>query len=182
MGFLSTRERRLKIQKRLLKDHTLYSVCSHLHWAPAEVGQSGVEMPEESLGLLALGRELKSQASRSLRWVILHTTGTIFLRQSTPLQMASARGEAISPHTGITLPNPIELKPSYWEVELEDFHWLTWQKACRQRWNSGYSVALADPPWGPVLLRAGLRSRPWSLILSAQKQAQQREPHTVDHW
>ena len=34
-------------------------ICSHLTWAPAEGGQSGLEMLEESLGLVDLGRELK---------------------------------------------------------------------------------------------------------------------------
>ena len=32
-----------------------------LHWAPAKGGQSRLEMIKESLGLVALGRELKEQ-------------------------------------------------------------------------------------------------------------------------
>ena len=41
---------------------------------------------------------------------------------------------------------------------------------------SGSSETLADPLQGPVLVKATLVS---SLILSAQKQAEQREPQTV---
>ena len=45
----------------LLKGTTQNFVCSHLPWALAEGGQSGLEMLEENLGLVVLGRELKEQ-------------------------------------------------------------------------------------------------------------------------
>ena len=83
-------------------------ICSHLHWALAE---GGLEILEQSLWLVALGRELKEQPPGSLCSVIPNTAGDIFLRQSTPLQMAYAWGEAIAPYTGITLPHHVGLKP-----------------------------------------------------------------------
>ena len=45
-----------------------------------EVGQSGLEMLEESLGLMALGRELKEQPPGSLCLVISLTAEAITLR------------------------------------------------------------------------------------------------------
>ena len=68
-------------------------VCSHLPWDPAEGEQSGLETLEKTLGLVALGRELKKQLPGSLCWVIPHTAGTMPLSQSTPLWMASAWGK-----------------------------------------------------------------------------------------
>ena len=38
----------------------------HVPWAVAEGGKSGLETPEESLGLVALERELKGQPPGSL--------------------------------------------------------------------------------------------------------------------
>ena len=42
------------------------SICSHLPWAPAQGGQSGLETQEESLELVALGRYLREQPPGSL--------------------------------------------------------------------------------------------------------------------
>ena len=66
-------------------------------------------MAEESLGLVALGRELKEQPPGSLCRVIPHSTESIFLRPSTTVLVASAWEEAITPPAGITLPHPVEL-------------------------------------------------------------------------
>ena len=64
-----------------------YHVSSHLSWALTEEGQSGLETLEESLGLVAQEREMKEQLSQG--WVIPHTAA-ILLRQSNPIQVASA--------------------------------------------------------------------------------------------
>ena len=61
-------------------------------------------MHEASLGLVALGRELKEQPPKSLCSVIPHAAEAAFLRQITPHQVESARGEAAAPPAGITLP------------------------------------------------------------------------------
>ena len=77
-------------------------------------GQNGLETCKESLGLVALGREMKEESLGSLCWVIPHTARAILLRQSTPLQVASGWGEARNPPTGIILPHPVVLKPDCW--------------------------------------------------------------------
>ena len=77
--------------------------------APAEWEQSGLKM-RERLGQVALGGELNGQPPVSLCWVIPYTAGAIFLRQSTPLQVATAWWEAIDPTAGITLLYPVVLK------------------------------------------------------------------------
>ena len=87
------------------------SFAATFPWAPAEGGQSRLEKLEESLGFVALGRELREQVEGFLYWVILRTEEAILLRQSIPIQVASAWGEAIGLLTGITLPQPMELKP-----------------------------------------------------------------------
>ena len=66
-----------------------YHVSSHLSWALTEEGQSGLETLEESLGLVAQEREMKEQLPVSQGWVIPHTAA-ILLRQSNPIQVASA--------------------------------------------------------------------------------------------
>ena len=48
-------------------------------------GQSGLEMLEERLGMVALRRELRGQLPGSLFWVILQKAGATILRQTTPL-------------------------------------------------------------------------------------------------
>ena len=58
----------------------------------AEGGQSVLEMLQESLE-----RELKEQPPGTMCWVIPHTTKATILRQSTPLHLASAYGEVITP-------------------------------------------------------------------------------------
>ena len=74
---------------------------------------SGLETREENVALVALGRGLKEQLTGSLCRVIPHTAGSIFLRQSTPLHMASTGGKAIALPIGITLPYPVVLKPDH---------------------------------------------------------------------
>ena len=89
--------------------------CSHLPWSQAEGGKSGLEILEESLGLVVLRRELKEQPPGSPCWVIPNTAEATFLRQGTPLQVASW-GEARALWAGITLPYPVELKLVSWSV------------------------------------------------------------------
>ena len=60
-----------------------------LSWAPGEGGQSGLEMLEDSLAMVALRRALKEQLPGSLCLVIPHTAEAIFLTKITPLQVAS---------------------------------------------------------------------------------------------
>ena len=108
-----------------LLTNTQNSICSHLPCGPAEEWQSALKMWEESLELVALGREVKEQMPGSLYWVIPHTEGAIFLRQSNPLQVASAWGKVTALPTGIPLPHPVGLKLCCWEVQLEDIHSLS---------------------------------------------------------
>ena len=103
--FLSVRERWLETQRVSSRANAQNFICSHLPWAPTEEVQSGLETCEENLVLVALGRELKGQPPGSLCAIIPHTAETIFLRQSTPFQVASAWGEAIA------LPARIPLTP-----------------------------------------------------------------------
>ena len=49
-----------------LLTNTQNSICSHLPWALAEGGLSGLEMCEDNLWLVALGKELKEQLPGSL--------------------------------------------------------------------------------------------------------------------
>ena len=60
---------------RLLKGQ-----CTKFHLQPLTIGSG---KGRQSLGLVALGRELKKQPSESLYWVILHPSEAIFLRQKT---------------------------------------------------------------------------------------------------
>ena len=69
--------------------HTKFH-CSHLPWALVEGRQSGLEMLEERLGLVALGRELKEPTPGSLCLTVPHAVEAILPKQSTLLQMASA--------------------------------------------------------------------------------------------
>ena len=80
-----------------LKDQSTKFHLQPLTWGPAEGGQSGLEMLEKSLRLVALGRELKEQPPGSLCRVIPHTVEAVFLRQSTPLQVISAWGKVRAP-------------------------------------------------------------------------------------
>ena len=66
------------------------SIFSHLPCATAEGGQSGLEVHEKNLGLVALGRELMEQPPGSLCYTIPHTAEANVLRQNTALQVASA--------------------------------------------------------------------------------------------
>ena len=50
----------------LLKGQHTKFCFSHLPWALAEGGQGGLKTHEETLGLVALGRELKEQPQGSL--------------------------------------------------------------------------------------------------------------------
>ena len=59
-------ERQLEMQRASDRANAQYFVCSHLPGVPAEGGLSGLEMLEESLGLVALGRELEEQSPGSL--------------------------------------------------------------------------------------------------------------------
>ena len=102
---------------------------SHLPWAAAEGGQSGLEMHEESQGLVALGRELKEQPPGSLCWVIPHTAEAIFLRQNTALQ---AWGEAIAPPAGIPLALPWSLS------QTDEYSWRLFQSL---------SLTAKEDPW-----------------------------------
>ena len=113
-GFLFARERWLDMKRASSRANTQIFVYRHLPWVPAEEGKSRLETLEETLGLAALVRELKEQPPGSLCWVIPHSAEAIFLKNSTPLQLASAWGEAIAPPTGVTLPYPVVLKQGCW--------------------------------------------------------------------
>ena len=71
-----------------------------------EGGQSELETYEESLELVALGKELKGQLPGSLCSVIPHTAEAVFLPQSTAFHVTSAWGEAIALPTGVSFAPP----------------------------------------------------------------------------
>ena len=60
-GVLSAKEKRPEKQRASQRANTQNFVGSHLPWVPEEEGQSGLEMLEESLGLVAQRRQLKDQ-------------------------------------------------------------------------------------------------------------------------
>ena len=96
-------------------------------------------MNEESLSLVALGRKLKEQPPESLCWVIPHFTEVIFLKQSTPFQVASG-WEALAPSIGITLPLSVLSQGAEYRLRLYYLFSLATKAV------SGSSETLADPP------------------------------------
>ena len=69
---------------------------SKAEWTREAWAKSGVDGSRE---------KTEGPPVKTLCWVIPHTAKVIPLRQSIPLQVASAWGEAIAPHTGITVAN-----------------------------------------------------------------------------
>ena len=86
-----------------------FFICSHLPWALAKQGQSGLETLGRQ-GTVALRRELRKQPPGSRCWVIPHNAGSIFLRQSTHLQVSWAWRKAIALPSGGPLPHHVVLK------------------------------------------------------------------------
>ena len=112
----------------------------------------GLEMLEESLGLVVLGRELNEQPPGSLCWVIPHPAEAIFFSQSSLLQMAWTWGEAIAPPAEITLTHVVDLQLGCW-LQFRAISLISLLTKANL-WEL-YKTS-ADPPLGPVLIKDGL--------------------------
>ena len=87
-------------------------------WLPLTLGSSRrmaeqTGKYEESLGVVALRKEVMDHLPEPLCWVTPHTAKAIFLRQSTSLCGINLR-RAISLPTGVTLLHPLEIKLGCW--------------------------------------------------------------------
>ena len=124
--------------KFCLQPLTLGSSRERAEWTRDAWGESGVGVS---------GERSNGTADRSLCWVISHTAEAIFLRQSTPLQVASAWGEAGAPHKGIILPYFVELNQGCW-LQLEAISLISlttkaWNTQKQPKWEDKE----ADPKW-----------------------------------